>query len=263
MLGKPDLVKIMKTATYNLKWKTFRELDNFQFKQKDNLENLKIFKSLIPLINYNIKSLSNPRFNIDPIGGKYSFITSVMSSAYKRHGNILEAALKEKLKECNDFIIFNEDKFPITTEAKSKAALYEKELHKMKKIDLFYNETAAKDFLQVDLIVYNKKSSIVSSYELKRGNGYLDAGKKRSLRQDLMSTNFLLKDWMKKFHNISVRAAHSYVISYYGFKAVEKPFSLVRYDLDNHFKFSVVKDIEKVNLFFRNKLHKMIEDKIS
>ena len=68
---------------------------------------------------------------------------------------------------------------------------------------------------------------------------------------------------MKKYHNINVRAAHSYVISYYGYKAVEKPFSLVRSDLDNHFKFSIINDLEKVNLFFKNKLHKMIEEKLN
>jgi hypothetical protein len=51
-----------------------------------------------------IHSLDQKRFDPDPIAGPhFSKITSVMSSAYKRHGYILERAILEALRTCPDF----------------------------------------------------------------------------------------------------------------------------------------------------------------
>ena len=56
-----------------------------------------VLKKLKPIIDQTILKLSKPNFRQDPIGGKFAFITSVISSAYKRHGAILEEALVERL----------------------------------------------------------------------------------------------------------------------------------------------------------------------
>jgi len=51
-------------------------------------------------IETTIHSLEAKTFLADPIAGPhFSKITSVMSSAYKRHGYILERALLEALKQ--------------------------------------------------------------------------------------------------------------------------------------------------------------------
>ena len=70
----------------------------------------KVLEKLEPIIDKTIAKLSDPNFRTDPIGGKFAFVTSVISSAYKRHGLILEAALRERLKEGQHLILFNEDK---------------------------------------------------------------------------------------------------------------------------------------------------------
>ena len=55
-------------------------------------------------IEKTIQRLDAKQFTPDPIAGKnLSRITSVTSSAYKRHGYILERAVLEALKLCPHF----------------------------------------------------------------------------------------------------------------------------------------------------------------
>ena len=54
---------------------------------------------LDPLIDATIERLNDKVFPPDPIAGPhFSRIVSVMSSAYKRHGYIIERAILEQLK---------------------------------------------------------------------------------------------------------------------------------------------------------------------
>ena len=47
-----------------------------------------------PVVDETIAALARTKFAVDPIAGEhYSRTTSIVSSAYKRHGRILEIAL--------------------------------------------------------------------------------------------------------------------------------------------------------------------------
>ena len=60
-----------------------------------------ILDLLKPEIEKTVTGLDSKLFDPDPIAGPhFSKITSVMSSAYKRHGYILERAILEALKLC-------------------------------------------------------------------------------------------------------------------------------------------------------------------
>jgi hypothetical protein len=49
-----------------------------------------------PVVDETIRALSKKKFIEDPVAGAgYSRSTSIVSSAYKRHGRILETALRE------------------------------------------------------------------------------------------------------------------------------------------------------------------------
>src|SRR5262245_53378861 len=48
---------------------------------------------------------------------KYSRATSIVSSAYKRHGRILETALRESLRESNRHKVWQEDAFKVSRAA--------------------------------------------------------------------------------------------------------------------------------------------------
>lgn len=220
-----------------------------------------VLEKLKPIVDKTIIKLSDPNFRKDPIGGRFAFVTSVISSAYKRHGSILEQAIVERLKECKHLEVFIENKFPISTKASNLASLSGKDIDMAKTADLPFEQNNPSRTLQIDCIVFNKKKRIISSYEIKRGNGHFDAGKKRSIRNDLLATNFLLKNY-GKYNKLNVKRAHSYIVCYYGVRALPQPFSLIREDLDNHFGASIIKEVDSVNNYFKNLLHKMIDSKI-
>ena len=52
------------------------------------------FDRVKPLVDETVRRLAIKAFRSDPIAGsKYARATSIVSSAYKRHGKILEAAI--------------------------------------------------------------------------------------------------------------------------------------------------------------------------
>src|SRR3972149_10448872 len=69
---------------------------------------------LKPEIEKTVKRLDSKLFDPDPIAGPhFSKITSVMSSAYKRHGYILERAILETLKLCPHFEVWRDPIFQV------------------------------------------------------------------------------------------------------------------------------------------------------
>ena len=72
-------------------------------------------------IEKTIHSLEAKTFLADPIAGPhFSKITSVMSSAYKRHGYILERALLEALKQCIHFEAWREENFHVPSKVMAR-----------------------------------------------------------------------------------------------------------------------------------------------
>src|SRR4029079_16431447 len=67
-----------------------------------------------PAIESTIRRLDAKQFDPDPIAGPHFFKnSSVMSSAYKRHGRILEAAILEALKLCPHFEVWRDPIFQV------------------------------------------------------------------------------------------------------------------------------------------------------
>jgi hypothetical protein len=62
-----------------------------------------------PVVDETIRALGKKSFVVDPIAGvRYSRATSIVSSAYKRHGRIFEVALRESLRESNRHSVWHE-----------------------------------------------------------------------------------------------------------------------------------------------------------
>src|SRR6202023_1929152 len=75
---------------------------------------------ITPLVDDTIRALAAKRFIEDPIAGRiHSRTTSIVSSAYKRHGRILEVALRESLKDSNRHKVWQDEKFRVSREANS------------------------------------------------------------------------------------------------------------------------------------------------
>jgi hypothetical protein len=212
-----------------------------------------------PVVDATIAALSRTAFVEDPIAGtKYSRATSIISSAYKRHGKILETAVREGLRDSNRHRVWSEDAFRISAHAKalvnSFVGLAGEE--QCRNSTLPYGEQART--LQIDMMAYDEADQTIRAYEIKRGNGQFDAGKIRSIKTDLMCVQVLLKSYGQTA-NVNPTGAEARIIFYYGRRSIPRPWSLVRDELDEHFGFPIVHKIEQANGYFRERLHALRE----
>ena len=208
-----------------------------------------------PVVDETIRALAKVKFVEDPIAGvRYSRATSIVSSAYKRHGRILEFALRESLRESNRHTVWNDDVFKVSREADALANT--QGLDACRQTTLPYGNSVRT--LQVDMVAFDSADESIRAYEIKRGHGQFDAGKIRSITRDLKCIQVLLKSYgvLAKFEPAS---AESRIIFYYGVRSIPRPWSLIKGELDKHFGFPVVERIEQANDYFRTKLHDLLE----
>jgi hypothetical protein len=213
------------------------------------------FDRVKPLVDETVRRLAVNAFRDDPIaGGHYARATSIVSSAYNRHGKILEAAIFERLRDNNRLSVWSDPTFAVSPAA--DALVGSSTRADCFKSQLPYGET--KRTLQIDIVVYDNLHRSLRTYEVKRGNGQHDAGKVRSIMRDLICTHVLLKSYGEgRGHGVD--HAEAKIIYYYGVRSVPAPISLVREELDDHFEYPVVDAVEQVNTYFRDRLHELLE----
>jgi hypothetical protein len=208
-----------------------------------------------PVVDETINVLARTKFVSDPIAGeRYSRATSIVSSAYKRHGRILEMALYESLRGSNRHRVWKEDAFRVSRAADNLVSSQDEDA--CRQSSLPYGEAVRT--LQIDMVAFDSADRTIRAYEVKRGNGRFDAGKIRSIKRDLMCVQVLLKSY-GELANLAPVAAESRIIFYYGVRSVPEPWSLVREELDEHFGFPVVEKIEQANEYFRERLYELLE----
>jgi hypothetical protein len=216
-----------------------------------------VLERLRPFIDDTVDKLRHTTFREDPIGGrKYSRATSIISSAYKRHGKILEAALLERLKDRARLQVWREDEFKLSQESLKQLHVHER-LEKCMRIQLEYGN--CERTIPIDIVVFDTEAATLTSYNVKRGNGSYDGGKRRIIQGDLLRTHMLLMDYGRKM-GIRPSSAQARIIFYYGLLSIPKPLALAGRELDEHFAFPVVEAIEQVNTYFRKRLYALIEE---
>jgi hypothetical protein len=216
-----------------------------------------VLERLQPFIEDTVDNLRRSTFREDPIAGrKYSRATSIMSSAYKRHGQILDRALLERLKDCARLRVWREDEFKLSHESLKQFRIHER-IDKCLSIQFEYGERERA--IPVDIIVFDEDIREIRSYNVKRGNGSYDGGKRRIIQTDLLRTNMLLLDYAKKA-GVAANSAHANIIFYYGLLSIPRPLALSGKELDDHFRFPVRAAIEEVNAYFTARLHAIIEE---
>lgn len=199
-----------------------------------------------------IQSLDAKNFKPDPIAGKvFSKITSVMSSAYKRHGFIIERAMLEALKLCPHFEVWRDPIFQVPSAVDH--IVDGSIAHPTKLIGTDYPTSEGQRTLQVDTIVFDKNTGSLRAYEIKRGYGLHDSGKRRSMLKDILCVQVLLKSYGKE-RGLDVKEALSHIIFYYGQCSIPKPFCLTGPELDAHFGWPVYDAVEEVNKYFQSRL---------
>ena len=171
---------------------------------------MSLVETLEPTNDATIQRLNAKHFVPDPIAGAhFSRIVSVMSSAYKRHGFILERAILEQLKRCPHFDVWDDRGFqvPSTADHIVDSAIGDPE-------SIFGTETGYREghrTLQVDVLVYNRNNGELRGYEIKRGSGLHDAGKRRSILRDLLCLQALLKSYGET-RGLEVSQARAHII---------------------------------------------------
>jgi hypothetical protein len=215
------------------------------------------FDRVAPIVDKTIDKLAGTKFRDDPIVGKMlSAQTSIISSAYKRHGTIIEAAIIEGLRDSNRFEVWGEDAFKVSNAA--EAVLGNLADDDYPNASLPYGD--CKRTLQIDLIAYDHNEKIIGAYEIKRGNGVHDAGKQRSMKRDLQATQLLLKSYGTDYADKEVNTARSHIIFYYGLRSIPRPFSIIGDELDKHFGFPIKEKTERVNAYFQKRLFQVLRD---
>lgn len=208
-----------------------------------------------PIVDQTITRLASQRFAVDPISGeRFSRQTSIISSAYKRHGTILEFAIREGLRESNRHRVWKEDAFRVSRAADQIIG---------QQADTAYGSTTLPygegvRTLQIDMLVFDHGDRTLRSYEIKRGFGAFDAGKIRSIRRDLNVTQVLLKSYGETF-KLEPSRAEARIIFYYGKRSIPRPYSLIGSELNDHFGFPVYEFVETANAYFKQKLYELLE----
>jgi hypothetical protein len=211
---------------------------------------------VVPVVDETIRALAKTKFMQDPVAGlKYSRATSIVSSAYKRHGRILETALRESLRESNRHKVWQEDRFKVSRAADTLVGSQSEDA--CRQTTLPYGDSVRT--IQVDMVAFDSADHTIRAYEVKRGFGQFDAGKIRSIKRDLMCVQVLLKSYGEDLAKLKPVAAESRIVFYYGRRSIPRPWSLVRDELDEHFGFPVVARIEEANAYFQTKLHQLLE----
>jgi hypothetical protein len=210
---------------------------------------------MTPIIDRIIDSLSRATFNEDPIcGPRYSRISSILSSAQKRHGRVLEIALREGLRASNRYRVWTEPKFAVSLAADTLVNSQSEEA--CRQSELPYGQ--AYRFIQIDVGTFDETDQGIRSYELKRANGLHDAGKVRSIRRDLACTRLLLRSYGSSIGFRPV-LADAKIIFYYGQRSIPSPYSLIGTELDNHFDFAITARIEAANIYYHDRLYQLLE----
>ncbi|MGQ3230230.1 MAG: hypothetical protein ACT6R2_15230 [Blastomonas fulva] len=214
------------------------------------------FERMRPLVDDTIAKLGTARFREDPIAGrKYSRATSIISSAYKRHGSILNRALLERINDCARLRVWAEDDFKLSHDSLREVRGSER-IEPLLRACLPYGDRERS--VGVDILVFDQETRALTAYSVKRGNGSYDGGKRRIIQEELVRIHMLLADYGRVI-GLTPRSSHAHIIFYYGLMSLPSPLAIAGAMLDEHFRFPVREAIECVNAYFVRCLYDLIE----
>lgn len=210
-----------------------------------------------PTVDDTIEKLGAARFREDPIAGrKYSRATSIVSSAYKRHGAVLVRALLERLKDCARLSVWAEDEFKLSHDSLREVRVAER-IEPLLRARLPYGDRERS--ICIDVMVFDEESRALKAYSVKRGNGSYDGGKRRLIQQELVRTQMLLADYGRAL-GLAPETSHAHIIFYYGLLSLPPPLAIAGDALDEHFRFPVRDAMECVNGYFASRLKAILEE---
>ncbi|MEM0949942.1 MAG: hypothetical protein AAGK37_21280 [Pseudomonadota bacterium] len=224
---------------------------------------MSVLDQVRPTVDATIERLAATKFVVDPVAGaELSRITSIVSSAYKRHGAIIEVALFHAIAERNDISAENKVKFYVNRNASSYV-----EGHNVKSpegleaclaTDVPYREEGAE--YELDIVYYDHNRGRIVALEVKRGNGQFDRGKRDSMIKSALTVRTLLRSYAHQ-RGWLANEVESRIVAYYGVPQFPPPIYLRGRELNHFIGAGIEEAIEQVNDYFRDCLHAVVGGK--
>jgi hypothetical protein len=181
----------------------------------------------------------------------------VVASALSRHGQIIEKALREALRDNPRFEVWDEPNYKISNRTRDEFHRYPHDNQNERLAmwarwlpDLPYDGTGRT--VQVDLIVYDRQTDTIKAFEVKRGAG--DAHDTKIVSENMLLVRAQLRDWCARTKRFRPANVYAGAISYYG---AHTGF-LSKHELNEFFGWDVTSHIEESTAYFRNGLQHVI-----
>jgi hypothetical protein len=182
-------------------------------------------------------------FPVDPvIGPDLSKSFSVINSVVKRHGLMLQKSLADGLVASGRFEVLTETALPITEAANDLLTSHNSD-RDLAKIKLKADSNVLR-MVTTDLIVVDTECGWAGVYDMKRGNGATESGRRRPIEHGLRASRLVLASFLSKLGYEGITSVTSAVIDYYGASGFSKDLKLTREELDGHFGVPVVETID-------------------
>jgi hypothetical protein len=177
--------------------------------------------------------------------------TGIINAALRKHGELIEHAIREALQDRPDLAAWEEKHFrlshgdtnyhkAVTVEGASLASLP-------------YNDgDASHRSTQVDLIVFNRTTGVIRAYEIKRHH------EDPASAHNLQIVGSLLKSYAETVKGVTVSAVEAWTISYYGEPSKSARRRITRDELDDHFGSPIRANVERMTADYRAALQSLL-----
>jgi hypothetical protein len=192
-------------------------------------------------------------FPVDPlVGPELSRAISCVGSVVKRHGGLIEMGIAGALKASDRFIVLTNVGLPVT---KGAAQLLDARNSDENLANIrLLADSEAEGIVNVDLVVVDPAASWAGTYEIKRGNGVTEHGKRRPITRKLRAARLVLASYVRQAGYGPVDSVTSAVIDYFGGSGFEADFTLTRDQLDGHFGVPVIATVDAMTATVREAL---------
>ena len=200
-----------------------------------------------------VASALTGEFPLDPlVEPELSRAISCIGSVVKRHGKLIEMGIAGALAMTDRFIVLTNENIPLTKGAKQ--LLEAKNSNRSLAGIRLAADSEADGMVNVDLVVVDPEAGWAGAYEIKRGNGTTEAGKRRPLIQKLTAVRLVLASYARQLGQWPIETVTSAVIDYYGSSGFDPNYTLVRDQLDDHFGVPIVETVDAVTAAARQAL---------
>jgi hypothetical protein len=186
------------------------------------------------------------------IGPVLSRAISCIGSVVKRHGGLIEMGIAGALKASDRFIVLTNVPLPLTKGAAQllDARNSDEDLSNIR----LSADSEAEGIVNVDMVVVDPEAGWAGTYEIKRGNGLTEHGKRRPIVRKLRAARLVLASYVRQRGHGPVDTVTSAVIDYFGGSGFEAEFTLTRDQLDGHFGVPVIATVDAMTATVREAL---------